>query len=120
MSNIGMMDGAYFVGRVELLNWLNDLLKLNYTKVEQTCSGTLINSFHFEAQRTARLWTQFTPVQIEFVMSLPTGTVPLQRVNFNAKQEYEYVNNFKILQGVFNKHKIEKVPVLQNSPSPAY
>jgi hypothetical protein len=35
MASIGMMDPAYFVGKVELLNWLNDLLKLNYGKVEQ-------------------------------------------------------------------------------------
>ena len=34
-----MMDAAYFVGRNELLSWLNDLLSLGYTKVEQTCSG---------------------------------------------------------------------------------
>jgi len=30
------------VGRVELLNWLNELLKLDYTKVEQTASGIII------------------------------------------------------------------------------
>lgn len=35
MASVGMMDPAYFVGKVELLSWLNDLLKLNYSKVEQ-------------------------------------------------------------------------------------
>jgi hypothetical protein len=29
---IGMMDPAYFVGRNEILNWLNNLLKLNLVK----------------------------------------------------------------------------------------
>ncbi len=31
----GIMDGAFFVSRSELLDWLNNLLSLNYTKVEQ-------------------------------------------------------------------------------------
>ena len=35
MASVGMMDPAYFVGKVELLAWLNELLKLSYTKVEQ-------------------------------------------------------------------------------------
>jgi hypothetical protein len=26
---IGMMDKAYFVGKVEILNWLNDLLDVS-------------------------------------------------------------------------------------------
>ena len=39
MSNIGMMDPAFFVGKNELLTWLNELLQLNYTKVEQCANG---------------------------------------------------------------------------------
>ena len=39
MFDTRMMDAAYFVGRNELLNWLNDLLSLGYTKVEQTANG---------------------------------------------------------------------------------
>ncbi|KAJ2843797.1 microtubule integrity protein mal3 [Coemansia erecta] len=36
------------------------------------------------------------------------GDVKLDRVKFNANQEYEYIENYKILQNVFAKHKIDK------------
>jgi len=87
MSAIGMMEGAYFVGRVELLNWLNDLLKLDYTKVEQVCSGAAL---------------------CQIMDAIYPGQIPLHKVNFNAKQEYEYINNFKVLQTVFDKFAIDK------------
>jgi hypothetical protein len=38
-DTIGMMEGAFFVSRSELLSWINNLLKINMTKVEQMASG---------------------------------------------------------------------------------
>lgn len=35
VSNIGMMDGAYFVGRNEILAWINTTLQLSLAKVEE-------------------------------------------------------------------------------------
>ncbi|GJZ78845.1 microtubule-associated protein RP/EB family member 1C-like protein [Tanacetum coccineum] len=34
-TNIGMMDSAYFVGRSEILSWINSTLHLNLSKVEE-------------------------------------------------------------------------------------
>lgn len=76
--------------RTELLTWLNELLALNYTKVEQCGTGAayaqIIDSIY--------------------------GNVPMSRINFAAKHEYEFLNNFKVLQTVFTKNRIEKpIPV---------
>lgn len=34
-TKIGMMDSAYFVGRSEILAWINSTLQLNLSKVEE-------------------------------------------------------------------------------------
>ena len=38
-----------------------------------------------------------------------TGDVPMARVKMNAKHEYEFIANFKILQNIFRTKKVEKV-----------
>ncbi|CAH02437.1 microtubule-binding protein BIM1 [Kluyveromyces lactis] len=72
--------------RSELLSWLNDLLKLDYTKVEQCGTGAAYCQ----------------------IMDSIYGDLPMNRVNFCAGSEYEYFTNYKILQSCFTKHKIEK------------
>ncbi|KAJ6556795.1 calponin homology domain-containing protein [Mycena vulgaris] len=81
------MAGA---SRTELLQWLNELLQLNYTKVEQCGAGgaylQVLDSIYLD--------------------------VPMARVKMAAKQEYEYVANYKIMQNIFKAKKIDKpIPV---------
>lgn len=33
------MEGAFFVSRTEILNWLNDILNIGYSKLDQAANG---------------------------------------------------------------------------------
>jgi len=66
-TSIGMMDPAYFVGRRQILEWLNSTFSMSLTKIEQTASGmsvgvravTAHSHKHLALQERsrARLWT---------------------------------------------------------------
>ncbi|KAF9150809.1 hypothetical protein BG015_007354 [Linnemannia schmuckeri] len=72
--------------RGELIAWVNELLQLNYTKVEQLGTGAAY------AQ----------------IMDSIYGDLPMQRVKFATKHEYEYLGNYKVLQTCFTNRKIDK------------
>jgi len=72
--------------RQELVAWLNNLLQLNITKVEQCGTG-------------AALCQIFDSIYLD---------VPMQRVKFNVNTEYAYLQNFKILQNCFTRHQIDR------------
>ncbi|KAF7768424.1 hypothetical protein Agabi119p4_7667 [Agaricus bisporus var. burnettii] len=76
--------------RTDLLAWLNDLLQINYTKIEQCGSGgaycQILDSIY--------------------------GDVPMSRVKMNAKHDYEFLANYKIMQNIFKSKKIDRpIPV---------
>ncbi|KAH7041412.1 calponin homology domain-containing protein [Microdochium trichocladiopsis] len=76
--------------RQELIQWLNSLLQLNITKVEQCGTG-------------AALCQVFDSIFLD---------LPMHRVKFNANTDYQYIQNFKILQNCFAKYKVDKpIPV---------
>ncbi|KAH6849672.1 calponin homology domain-containing protein [Chaetomium sp. MPI-CAGE-AT-0009] len=76
--------------RQELVQWLNSLLQLNITKVEQCGTG-------------AALCQVYDSIFLD---------VPMSRVKFNVNSEYAYIQNFKVLQNTFTKHKLDRsIPV---------
>lgn len=84
---LGMMSGCYFVGRAELLEWVNELLGIDYDKVEDMANGAAF---------------------CQIIDAIHPGTVPLGRVNYNAVTEAEMVENYKILQDAFAKNGISQ------------
>ena len=82
-----MMDGAYFTSRNDILTFLNTLLDLNLTKIEQTASGAVACQL------------------MEYVFP---NSIPMSRVNWAAKASHEYIANYKLLQGAFTKANIQK------------
>lgn len=73
------MTGAYFVGRRELLQWVNTLLQTDYKKVEDLRTGA---------------------AYCQILDALAPGKVNLKRCNFKATQEYQFVENFKGVAGL--------------------
>jgi len=86
-GDYGIVGGAYFVGRKELLDWLNGFLDLEYTKVEQVASAAAF---------------------CQLMDAMYPKSVAIANVKFDASHEYEYVSNFKILQKAFDKVGIQK------------
>ncbi|KAH6658020.1 microtubule associated protein [Truncatella angustata] len=74
------------INRQELIAWLNSLLQLNITKVEQCGTG-------------AAICQVFDSIFLD---------IPMSRVKFNVNTEYAYIQNFKVLQNSFAKHKVDK------------
>mmetsp|Transcript_6368 Transcript_6368/g.14676 ORF Transcript_6368/g.14676 Transcript_6368/m.14676 type:complete len:327 (+) Transcript_6368:55-1035(+) len=82
-----MMDGAYFTGRKEILDWVNTTLGLGITKIEMTCTGA---------------------IACQLIDAHFPGNVQMGKINWEARNDYEYTNNYKIMQSSFNKLNISK------------
>lgn len=72
--------------RTELLHWLNTELGLNYTKVEQCGTGAAYCQ----------------------LMDSVVGGVPMNKVKFDTRLDYDHRQNLKVLQATFNRLGITK------------
>ncbi|XP_075440630.1 microtubule-associated protein RP/EB family member 2 isoform X2 [Ascaphus truei] len=76
------------MSRHDIIAWVNDIVCLNYIKVEQLCSGA---------------------AYCQFMDMLFPGCISLKKVKFQAKLEHEYIHNFKLLQASFKRMNVDKV-----------
>lgn len=86
-QSIGMMEGAFFVPKSDLIAWVNSTLALDVKQIEQLGTGA---------------------AYCQIVDAMYPGKIALSRVNWRAKNEWEFIGNFKILQQAFLKCKIQK------------
>ncbi len=82
-----MMDGAYFTSRKEILDFFNNHLSMNLTKIEETATGAV----------ACQLMDYMFP-----------GSIPMKKVNWEAKSEFQYIENYKLLQVAFTKNRVQK------------
>mmetsp|Transcript_16463 Transcript_16463/g.28223 ORF Transcript_16463/g.28223 Transcript_16463/m.28223 type:complete len:274 (+) Transcript_16463:117-938(+) len=83
----GLLNPAFFLGRAELLGWINESLGTRVAKVEDTCNGA---------------------IACQLMDALHGGCVPMKKVDFNARNEYDMINNYKVLQEAFLKQNVDK------------
>lgn len=83
-----MMSENNFVGKQTLLSWINGALQLRVERVEDTCSGA---------------------VACQLMDALHPDVINMSKVDFNLKNDYEFVRNYKELQKAFTECHIDKI-----------
>ncbi|XP_055612289.1 microtubule-associated protein RP/EB family member 1 isoform X1 [Uranotaenia lowii] len=76
------------LSRHDMLSWVNDCLRAQFTKIEELCTGA---------------------AYCQYMDMLFPGSVPMKRVKFRTNLEHEYIQNFKILQAAFKKMNVDKI-----------
>jgi RP/EB family microtubule-associated protein len=113
MSNIGLMEGAFFVGRKEIVDWINATLDINITKVEDTGIQVdyiinYINNYALYCILYSYHYTASGAIACQLLDMIYPGQVPMSKINWAAKQSFEFVGNYKVLQTCFTKLLIDK------------
>jgi len=87
MSNVGRMDGAFFVSRSELMGWANSAFCLSLSKIEQCANGA---------------------VYCQVIDACHPGNVAMKKVNWAARADHESIPNYKVLQQALTKVGIDR------------
>lgn len=89
--SIGINHAAFSVSKKALLDWVNAFFELDYQKVEECATGA---------------------IHCQIADAIFPGKVKMSTVNWEAKTEYDFEKNFKILDSVFLNQGVQKpVPI---------
>jgi RP/EB family microtubule-associated protein len=59
--------------------------------------------------RPTKLWVNQTgAVACQLTEYIYPGSIPMSKVNWEAKSDYEFVQNYKLLQAAFKKHQVQR------------
>lgn len=86
-QKIGQMDPCYFLGRRDILDFVNETCQVQLGKVEQTCNGAIAS---------------------QLLDYIHPNAVAMHKLDWTATNDYQYMNNYKVLQNAFKKLKIDK------------
>lgn len=86
-SKLSLLKGKHNTSRYEIIDWINRILLLNITSIEQLGTGS---------------------IYCQLLDALYPERVPLHKVNWKARFQYEIISNYKILQAAFDHLGIEK------------
>ena len=86
-ESFGINDECYKVSKQVLLEFFNTELELSLTKIEQCGTGA---------------------VYCQIIDKIYPGTFNIGAVKWQAKSEYEYVDNYRILNNAFRKNGVQK------------
>jgi len=82
---------AYFKGKRQLLEWINDFLGVKVMKVEECATGA---------------------IYCQLLDAIFPGKVNVKKIDHKARHSWEYMKNWKIIQTLFRKESIpKKIPV---------
>jgi len=86
-KNQKIKDKAYFASKSELLTWASTTLDLEIKSIEETMTGAIF---------------------CQLLDAAHPGSVRMNKVNWKAKLEIEYISNFKLFQQGLSNNNIEK------------
>lgn len=87
MSLLSSVEGGDFVGRRELLVFINSTLELQLDRIEDTASGC---------------------VACQLLDIIYPNVVPMNKISWSANKNFESIANYRILQTCFKKLNIDR------------
>jgi microtubule-associated protein, RP/EB family len=86
-ESFGILSDAYSVSKNVILDWMNEDFQLQLSKIEQCATAS---------------------VYCMIIDKIYPGTFNIKKVKWNAKFDYEWMENYKVLQTAFKKNGIKK------------